>query len=68
MSGSNPRKTASIDGLTPNLFLAADALLAGEADICTSADFILVSNSFEHDDPRIGLSLLLDKGKGKIFS
>ena len=33
--------------------LAADALLAGEADICTSAGFVLVSNSFEHDDLRI---------------
>ena len=33
--------------------LAADALLAGEADICTSADFVLVSNSFEHDNLRI---------------
>ena len=33
--------------------LAADALLAGEADICTSADIVLVSNSFEHDDLRI---------------
>ncbi|MFC1902937.1 ABC transporter substrate-binding protein [Chloroflexota bacterium] len=33
--------------------LAADALLAGEADISTSADFVLVSNSFEHDDLRV---------------
>jgi len=33
--------------------LAADALLAGEADISTSADFVLVSNSFEHDNLRI---------------
>jgi NitT/TauT family transport system substrate-binding protein len=33
--------------------LAADALLAGEADICTSADFVMVSDSFEHDDLRI---------------
>jgi NitT/TauT family transport system substrate-binding protein len=33
--------------------LAADALLADEADICTSADFVLVSYSFEHDDLRV---------------
>jgi len=33
--------------------LAADALLAGEADISTSADFVLVSNSFEHDNLRV---------------
>ena len=33
--------------------LAADALIAGEADICTSADFVLVSNSFEHDNLRV---------------
>ncbi len=32
---------------------AADALLAGEADIATSADFVFVSNSFEHTDLRI---------------
>ena len=33
--------------------LAADALIAGEADICTSADFVLVSNSFEYTDLRV---------------
>jgi NitT/TauT family transport system substrate-binding protein len=33
--------------------LAADALLAGEADISTSSDFVLVSNSFEHDNLRV---------------
>jgi len=33
--------------------LAADALLAGEADICTSADFVLTSNSFDHEDLRV---------------
>jgi len=33
--------------------LAADALLIGEADISTSADFVLVSNSFEHDNLRV---------------
>ncbi|MBC8230736.1 NrtA/SsuA/CpmA family ABC transporter substrate-binding protein [bacterium] len=33
--------------------LAADALLANEADISTSADFVLVSNSFEHDNLRV---------------
>ncbi len=33
--------------------LAADALLAGEADISTSADNVLVSNSFEHDNLRV---------------
>ena len=33
--------------------LAADAVLVGEADISTSADIVLVSNSFEHDDLRI---------------
>ena len=32
---------------------AADALIAGEADISTSADFVLVSNSFEHDNLRV---------------
>jgi NitT/TauT family transport system substrate-binding protein len=31
----------------------ADALLNGEADISTSADFVFVSNSFEHTDLRI---------------
>lgn len=33
--------------------LAADALLSGEADISTSADFVLVSNSFDNDDLRV---------------
>jgi len=33
--------------------LAADALLANETDISTSADFVLVSNSFEHDNLRV---------------
>lgn len=33
--------------------LAADALLAGEADIATSADFVLVSNSFDRGDLRV---------------
>lgn len=33
--------------------LAADALLADEADICTSADFVLRSNSFDHEDLRV---------------
>ncbi len=33
--------------------LAADALLAGEADISTSADFVLASYSFEHDNLRV---------------
>ena len=33
--------------------LAADALLAGEADISTSADFVLVRNSFNHSDLRV---------------
>ena len=32
---------------------AADALIAGEADIATSADFVFVSNSFEHTDLRV---------------
>lgn len=32
---------------------AADALLAGEADISTSAGFVFVSNSFDHADLRI---------------
>ena len=32
---------------------AADAITIGEADICTSADFVFVSNSFEHTDLRI---------------
>ena len=32
---------------------AADVLLAGEADISTSADFVLVSNSFEQDNLRV---------------
>ncbi len=32
---------------------AADALIAGEADISTSADFVFVSNSFEHPDLRV---------------
>lgn len=32
---------------------AADALIAGEADISTSADFVFVSNSFDHADLRI---------------
>lgn len=32
---------------------AADALLAGEADISTSADFVFVSNSFDHADLRV---------------
>jgi NitT/TauT family transport system substrate-binding protein len=32
--------------------LAADALLAGEADIATAAEAVLVSNSFDHDDVR----------------
>jgi ABC-type nitrate/sulfonate/bicarbonate transport system substrate-binding protein len=33
--------------------LAADALIAGDADISTSADAVLVSNSFEHEDLRV---------------
>jgi NitT/TauT family transport system substrate-binding protein len=32
---------------------AADALIVGEADICTSADFVFVSNSFDHADLRV---------------
>ena len=32
---------------------AADSLLDGEADICTSADFVFVSNSFDHADLRV---------------
>ncbi len=32
---------------------AADALLSGEADIATSADFVFVSNSFDHADLRV---------------
>ena len=32
--------------------LAADALLAGEADICSCADFVLVSHSFGNQDLR----------------
>jgi len=31
----------------------ADALIDGEADLSTSADFVFVSNSFEHTDLRI---------------
>ncbi|MCX5717939.1 MAG: NrtA/SsuA/CpmA family ABC transporter substrate-binding protein [Nitrospirae bacterium] len=31
---------------------AADALLAGKADIATAADFVLTSYSFDHDDIR----------------
>ena len=33
--------------------LAADALLAGEVDIATTAEFVLVSNSFDREDLRI---------------
>ena len=32
---------------------AADALIKGEADISTSADFVFVSNSFDHPDLRV---------------
>ena len=32
---------------------AADALTAGEADMCTSADFVFVSNSFDYVDLRV---------------
>jgi len=32
---------------------AADALIAGEADISTSAGFVFVSNSFDHADLRV---------------
>ncbi len=32
---------------------AADALIDGEADIATSADFVFVSNSFDHADLRV---------------
>jgi NitT/TauT family transport system substrate-binding protein len=32
---------------------AADSLLDGEADISTSADFVFVSNSFDHADLRV---------------
>ena len=32
---------------------AADALINGEADIATSADFVFVSNSFDHADLRV---------------
>ena len=32
---------------------AADALLAGEVDISTSAEFVVVSNSFDHADLRV---------------
>lgn len=31
----------------------ADALIAGEADICTSAGFVFVSNSFDYTDLRV---------------
>ena len=34
--------------------LAADALLAGEVDVTTSAEFVFVSNAFDHDDLRVG--------------
>lgn len=33
--------------------LAADVLLAGEVDIATAAEFVLVSNSFVHEDLRV---------------
>jgi len=33
--------------------LAVDALLTGETDMATGAEFVVVSNSFEHDDLRI---------------
>jgi NitT/TauT family transport system substrate-binding protein len=33
--------------------LAADALISGKADICTSAGFVFVSNSIDHKDLRI---------------
>ena len=33
--------------------LAVDALLAGEVDAATAAEFVVVSNSFEHDQLRI---------------
>jgi len=33
--------------------LACDALMAGEADIATSADFVFVSNSFKNTDIRL---------------
>lgn len=33
--------------------LAADALLASEADIATTAEFVLVSQSFDHEDLRV---------------
>lgn len=33
--------------------LAGDAVIAGEADIATSADFVFVSNSLESDDLRV---------------
>ncbi len=32
---------------------AADALMDGEADIATAADFVFVSNSFDHADLRV---------------
>lgn len=33
--------------------IAADAFLAGEADICASSDFVFVSNSFHRPDLRV---------------
>lgn len=46
--------------------LAADALLAGEADICTSADFVLTSNSFEHDNLRVLATVALADVNGLV--
>ena len=47
--------------------LATDALLAGEADIATASEVVLVSNSFDHDDLR-GWGVIASFQKHKLIA
>jgi len=46
--------------------LAADALIAGEADLSTSADVVLVGNSFEHEDLRVLSTVAIAESLGLV--
>ncbi len=46
--------------------LAADALFAGEADIATSAEAVLVSNSFQHPNLRILSTIAIGNTNGIV--
>ena len=45
--------------------LAADALLSGQVDVATAAEFVVVSNSFDHPDLRI-IATLANCSKSRL--